>query len=122
MAKTHFTKWDTLPIVGVAALAIVMFLLFLPGVTPGAYAEVYRNGVLLKTLPLEEDASFVVQGEYTNVVTVRQGKVAVTETDCPGGDCKTCGWFSRAGSIVCLPNGLEVRVVAGIADVDVVVG
>ncbi len=121
MPKMRFCKWDVLPIAAVAALAVAVFLLFLPAKNPAICAEVYKNGTLLTRLPLSEDATFCVEGAYTNVITVRNGQVAVTESDCPGGDCKVCGWRETTGSIVCLPNAVEVRIV-GVADVDIIVG
>ncbi len=122
MVKMHFTKWDWIPIAMVAILAVAVFLMFLPSDTPAKYAEVYRNGELLARFPLDKDGTFLVEGEYTNVITVCNGKVAVTESNCPSGDCKNCGWLSTVGSIVCLPNAVEVRIIAGDADVDIVVG
>ncbi len=120
--KTRFSKWDILPIAAVAALALAVFLLFLPITEPAAQVEIYQGGNLLTTLPLDKDTIYTVTGAYTNIVTVKDGQVAVTQSNCPGGDCKNCGWSDTAGkSIVCLPNGLEVRVVAGNSNVDIVV-
>ena len=120
MAKMRFSKWDLLPIALVAALAVAVFLLFLPGKTPASYVQIYQDGKLVQTLSLAEDATFTVTGTYTNVITVSGGRVAVTHTDCPGGDCAGCGWRD-AGSIVCLPNRVEIRLVSQ-SDVDIVVG
>ena len=122
MERLHFTKWDMLSIGAVVALAAVVFFLLLPGKTPAAFVEIYQNGALVQRMALNEDASFCVEGEYTNVITVRDGKVAVTESSCPGGDCKNCGWLDNAGSIVCLPNRVEIRLVGAATDVDIVVG
>ena len=122
MEKLRFTKWDMLSIGAVAALAAAVFFLLLPAKTPAASVEIYQNGVLVQRLSLNEDASFCIEREYSNVITVRDGKVAVTESSCPGGDCKNCGWLGTAGSIVCLPNRVEVRLVGAAADVDIVVG
>lgn len=121
MEKYRFRKWDILPIAAVTVLAVVVFLLFLPLKTPATRVEVYQNGELVKVLSLDREQTLTVTGKYTNVITVQGGRVAITQTDCPGGDCKGCGWRDSAGSIVCLPNGVEIRVV-GNADVDIVVG
>lgn len=84
--------------------------------------EVYHRGRLLYTLPLDRDGEWTVEGTYKNVITIRDGRVAVTASDCPGGDCVHMGWESRAGrGIVCLPNRLELRL-TGVSDVDAVVG
>ena len=111
--KLRFCKWDIAPIAAVAALAVAVFFLFLPAKAPAQVAEVYQDGALLTRLPLSQNATFRVEGAYTNVITVRDGRVAVTESDCPGGDCKACAWLSSAGSIVCLPNGVEIRLSGG---------
>lgn len=120
----RFQKWDIAVIAAVALLAVLIFALFLPKDTAaGAYAEIYRDGELIKTVSLSRNQTFTVEGKYSNTVTVRDGKIAVTESGCPGADCVHCGWISGTGrSIVCLPNGLEIRVVAGDSDVDFVVG
>ena len=119
--KTAFGKWDMLAVAGVLLLAAVVFVLFLPK-GEAAYAQIYQDGKLIKTVLLSEDQSITVQGRYRNTVTVRDGKIAVTASDCPGEDCVHCGWLDSAGrSVVCLPNGLEIRVVTG-GEVDFVVG
>ena len=118
-----FRKTDILAIALVAVLAVLVALCFLPGKAPGGQVQVYRDGVLIRTLPLRTDQQFRVEGTYENTVTIRDGKVAVTASNCPGEDCVSCGWIASAGrSIVCLPNGVEVRVVAVESDVDMVVG
>ncbi len=124
MEKMRFRVGDALAVALVIVLAAVVFLCFLPKQSAEAAAvEVYLDGELVKTLPLDEDVEFTLDGKYHNTVTVRQGKVAITESDCPGEDCVACGWVSGSGrSIVCLPNGVEIRVVADGGDVDFVVG
>ena len=119
--KTRFSLWDILPIAAVAAVSAAVFLLFLPGKAPADSVEIYQNGTLMETLPLNRDGSYTLEGEYRNVVTVQNGKAAITESSCPGGDCVACGWLGRQGSIVCLPNGVEIRVITASADVDIVV-
>lgn len=114
---------DILAVALVAALAVLVALCFLPGNAPGGQVQVYRDGVLIQTMSLQTDQEFRVGGAYENTITIRDGKVAVTASSCPGEDCVGCGWIGAAGrSIVCLPNGVEVRVVAVASDVDMVVG
>ena len=118
-----FRKTDILAIALVVVMAVLVALLFLPGKTPGGQVQIYRDGRLIQTLSLQKDQQVRVSGAYENTVTVRDGKVAVTASDCPGEDCVGCGWIEVAGrSIVCLPNGVEVRVVEATGDVDMVVG
>ena len=122
--RLRFQKGDVTVIAGIVLLALLVFFAFLPPKdAPAAYAEIYQEGKLLKTVLLSQDQEFTVTGKYTNTVTVCNGKIAVTHSDCPGGDCVSCGWADGVGrSIVCLPNALEIRVMAGSGDVDFVVG
>ena len=77
----------------------------------------------LKTLSLDEDTCFAISGAYTNEITVKDGQIAITASDCPGEDCVHSGSGGSVGrSIICLPNRVEIRVVAGQTDVDFVVG
>lgn len=118
----RFQKGDWIAILAVVCLAVLVLVLFLPKSTDDAVVEIYHNGTLEKTLPLSQDGSYSVEGSYTNVITIQSGKVAVSQSDCPGRDCVACGAISSAGrSLVCLPNGVEVRIVSG-SDVDFVVG
>ena len=122
--RLRFQKGDFLAIGAVLLLAAAVFALFLPARnTEAAVVEIYHNGERLHAFPLNVDRQFTVEGDYTNVVTISGGKVAITESSCPGGDCVSCGWASSAGrSIVCLPNGVEIRIVGAQSEVDFVVG
>ena len=120
----HFRKGDFLAIATVVLLAVLVGMCFLPKDSSGAVmAEVYQDGTLIKTLPLDTDISFEISGNYTNTVTVSGGAISITASDCPGEDCVHSGAIDSSGrSIVCLPNGVEVRVVSQTSDVDFVVG
>ena len=120
----RFRKGDILAIILVAVLAVSVAVCFLPKDSSEAVmAEIYQDGELLHTLPLDEDISLDISGRYTNTVTVKDGKISVTASDCPGEDCVHSGEIYAMGrSLVCLPNGVEVRVVSGSSDVDFVVG
>lgn len=121
--QLRFQKWDIAVIGAVLALAVLIFVLFLPKQEAAACAEIYLNGELVKTVSLSEDQEFTVAEKYSNTITVSSGKIAVTASDCPGEDCVHSGWMEATGrSIVCLPNGLEIRIVSGSGDVDFVVG
>lgn len=120
----RFRKGDLLAIALVVILAVSVAVCFLPKNTSApVQAEIYQDGNLLKTVSLEEETSFVVTGKYTNIITVEDGRIAITASDCPGEDCVHSGGIHTTGrSIVCLPNGVEVRVVNAASDVDFVVG
>ena len=123
-ARLKFQKGDVLAIVLVVALAVAVLLCFLPDKDTGAaVAQIYQNGELIKTVELDTSREFTVEGSYTNVITVENGKISITASDCPGEDCVRSSAIEAPGrSIVCLPNGVEVRVVGSSSDVDFVVG
>lgn len=122
--KKGFKPGDLLAVGGVLLLAVLSFLPFLPQkAEEAASAQVYLNGELIMTVSLEQDRQFPVEGDYTNIVTVRDGQIAITKSNCPGQDCVHSGAIDSPGrSLVCLPNALEIRVISGQSHVDFVVG
>ena len=122
--RLRFQKGDIFAVALVVMLAIVTVFCFLPKDDSVArVAEIYLNGERIETLDLSKDQMVSIDGNYHNTVTVSGGKVAITASDCPGEDCVHSGAITAPGrSIVCLPNGVEVRVVGQSADVDFVVG
>ena len=120
----RFRKGDMLAITAVLILAVAVAVSYLPQNHSGPVkAQVYLEGELVKTLSLDEDTFFEIAGRYTNEITVENGQIAITASDCPGEDCVHSGAIHATGrSIVCLPNEVEVRVVSGASDVDFVVG
>ncbi len=121
--KLKFCKYDLIAIVIVIALIILSSFVFwkVVGTEEGSRVVVYEDGKVIREIPLTEETEFVVEGLYTNKIAVRDGKAAVIESDCPGGDCMHSGWISESGrSIICLPNRVEVRI-EGESDVDFVV-
>lgn len=106
---------------GVAAVCAVLSLWLLRP-TKAAAVEVWSEGKLIQTLSLTVDQMITVETETgKNVVTVSNGKVAVTEADCPDKYCMDRGWCSGGVQIVCLPNQLVLKFVGETA-VDGVAG
>ena len=91
--------------------------------TEGASAvEIWSDGVLVDTWSLSVDQSITVAyDDGYNVVTVKNGKVAVTEATCPDHYCMQRGFCDGGVQIVCLPNRLVLKFV-GAQTVDAVVG
>lgn len=118
-----FKIGDLVAVAAVLLLAVLCFLGFLPRGEEASCAQIYQGGELLMTVSLDTDRQFPVEGDYRNVVTVRDGQIAITASDCPGQDCVHSGAIHSPGrSLVCLPNALEIRVISGQSDVDFVVG
>ena len=103
--------WITL-LAAVTAVCLGLSLCLLqPGKTAGA-VRVISQGKVLHTLSLSEDREIEVTTDRgTNVVTIKDGKVAVTRATCPDGYCMDRGFCSGGTQIVCLPNRVVVTVV-----------
>ena len=105
----------------ILCLGLSAFLL-LPG-EDAAYAEIRSQGQVLKVVDLSRDQQFTVDtpdGGH-NVVTVRDGKIAVTEANCPDHYCMQRGFCSSGAQIVCLPNQLVIQF-TGESTIDAVIG
>lgn len=114
-----FRKGDWLAILLVAALAVCTAAAYaVGGSAESGMVQVFQEGKLIREMALETDAEMIVEGDYSNTVTVADGKVFFSDSDCPGRDCVHSGRISSPGrSLVCLPNRVEIRV-AGSSDVD----
>ena len=101
---------------------IGLSLFFLSQGAPSDLAEVRSRGHLVKTIDLHIDQEFTVTDDAgSNVITVRDGKIAVTWADCPDGYCVDRGFCNSGSQIVCLPHGLVITF-KGESDVDFAVG
>lgn len=111
--RLKFRPGDLIAAAVIAVLAVAVAFVFFSGRSEGpAEAEIRRNGELICTVPLDTDTEFTVEGSYINTVTVKEGEIAVTSSNCPGEDCVHSGWKGTSGqSIVCMPNLLEIRIV-----------
>ena len=95
--------------------------LLLPGL-PAEAVQVISEGKVLYTLPLNTDTQVTVTTALgSNVVAVKDGKVAVIEADCPDHYCMDRGWCNSGAQIVCLPNRL-VLAFTGAQSIDGVSG
>ena len=89
-------------------------------------ARVYLDGVLIETLDISPSAgsySITVDSEYgVNVITVDNGRVCISDADCPDGSCIRLGWVGGGMTpIVCLPHKLVIEMhSAKMPDVDAV--
>ena len=115
------TGWITI-LAGIFLVCLALSLwLLLPG-EEAELVEVWSEGKLLYSLRLDADQSMEVVSQYgKNTVTVKNGKVAVTQADCPDHYCMDRGWCDSGTPIVCLPNRLVLKFV-GNQPVDGAVG
>ena len=72
-------------------------------------ATITSNGKLVRTVDLSVDQQFTIHSaDGYNVITVADGKIAVTEASCPDHYCMARGFCSSGAQIVCLPNRLVI--------------
>lgn len=121
--RLSFLKGDILAILFVLVVAAAVMMAFLPeGSEENHIAQIWQDGKLLREVSLDGSGNIEVTGEYVNVISVEDGRICISESDCPGADCVHSGWISSPGrSVVCLPNRVEVRI-TGISEVDFAVG
>ena len=77
---------------------------------PAATAQITSGGQVILIVNLSEDQTFTVTAPKggVNTITVRSGKIAVTEASCPDHVCMSMGWRQGGVPIACLPNELII--------------
>ena len=106
-------------ILAVSTAVSVIFLL--PGEW-ATHAQIISDGRVIRVVDLSVDQEFTVtNGEGYNVITVKDGAIAVTEASCPDHYCMHRGFCSSGMQIVCLPNAMIIRFL-GEQEVDGAVG
>ncbi len=100
-------------------LAIVsVFTIFIikSSETAGKTAKIYLNSKLVRTVSLNKDCEFKIKSEKDgekgyNIIRVKNGKISVIESDCKNQICVRHGAIDNdLLPIVCVPNGLVIRV------------
>ena len=111
--RLKFCIGDVIVIGFVVMLAILIGVVFWikTGTEEGNLVVVYREGEKIQELSLNKNTEVFIENSYTNKLVVKDKKVAIVESDCPGMDCVHSGWISGKGrSLVCLPNRVEIRI------------
>ena len=118
-------KTRTWILIFAAILAVCLgasFYFFRPG-EASTHAEITRQGQVVKTVDLRIDQDFTVDSENGgyNIITVKDGKIAVTQASCPDHYCMKRGFCNSGTEIVCLPNRMTIRFL-GLQEIDAVIG
>lgn len=113
-----FRKNDVLFAAAVLFTAVVVyFAVQLVYGTEGASVQVMKDGEVYAQYPLNEDRKVQIdygQSEGKNVLVIENGRVSVTEADCPDKLCVKQKAISKNGeSIVCLPHKLVITIAGG---------
>lgn len=71
----------------------------------GDYVEVIVDNHVQKVISLNDD------GEYSNIITIKNREVYMKSSDCPDQICVKQGKIKKQGeSIICLPHKLVIRI------------
>ena len=108
---------------GVFLLSLLGSYFVLRGQPYAAQAQISSGGNVVKTVNLRENQQFTITAPNggENMLTVRDGKIAVTGATCPDHYCMKRGFRASGTDIVCLPNQLVIHFI-GAQAVDAAVG
>lgn len=108
-------KRDIILVLSMVIIAAAAFLIINFAVKKdGSYAVIKVDGSVIKTLDLNSGETTIEVNGYqggVNKVVINDGKVSMTEADCPDELCVKTGKISRVGeTIVCLPHRVVVEI------------
>lgn len=90
-------------------VVLILAFLWLFTAKAGDSAAIYVDGELYERVSLSKDNKIEVKSKYgENTVVIKDGKVSITNSDCPGKDCEKGEISETSRSLVCLPNRLTV--------------
>ena len=78
----------------------------------GDYVEVIVDNHVQKVISLNDDGEYQVDdGEYSNIITIKNREVYMKSSDCPDQICVKQSKIKKQGeSIICLPHKLVIRI------------
>lgn len=107
-------KRDIILVLSLVIIAAAAFLIINYGVKKnGKYVVIKVDGRVIKTLELDRETSIEVNGYQggVNEIVIKDGKVSMTDADCPDKLCVKTGKISKTGeTIVCLPHRVVVEI------------
>lgn len=109
----RFTPFDLLLVAGVVTLAVFLIMSSVAKASgPGETAVVEVNGREVMKISLRENRDYAIDGfRGKSYVSVRDGQVHMTDSDCPDKLCVKMGWISHNDtSVICLPNRVVIRI------------
>ena len=110
--------------IALVAVLLIFIAIWLFPAKSGDCVNIYVDGELYKSLPLEMDSEIAVRSEFgANTVIIKNKKVFVTDATCPDKLCEKQAIEKSGRSIVCLPNRVSVFIEGEKSDekIDVVI-
>ena len=92
-------------------ICVGLSLPLLTGQEDAAYAEIISDGQVMHVVDMNVDQTIHVTTDNggKNTITVKDGRIGVTDASCPDHYCMDRGMCSGGVQIVCLPNRLVIR-------------
>jgi hypothetical protein len=108
------TTADKLLIAVFACLVVASFAFVNALSGEGSVVLIQVDGAIVHKTSLRETHTIAVHGTQGQLtVEIREGKVAITQAQCPNHICVKTGWRAHSGEIiVCVPNNAVVRIAA----------
>ncbi|MBR4949633.1 MAG: NusG domain II-containing protein [Clostridia bacterium] len=105
-------KGDIIVFIGVILLILLISVITFPK-SDGDVVEITVNEKTT-TYSLFENVTIETNGEYNNVVVIKDKKVRVSDARCPDKVCKNTGEISKKGqSIICVPEKMIIKIKGG---------
>ncbi len=109
-------KTDLLLLAGLLLLSAVCFFAYrFLAADAGTAVVIAVDGVAVGEYSLYENRIITIEGTNgTDVLEIKDGYASMLSAECPDGICVKHSPVNRSGeSIICLPNRISVKVVAG---------
>ena len=102
----------------IVGIAMSYFLSF--GQDTGSELIISCDGEKFGSYSLYEDREIVIErDDHINKVTIKNGTVSMSFSDCHGQDCIHQGEITKSGeAIICLPNKVVLEIEGGEAEYD----
>jgi hypothetical protein len=108
-------KADIILTVALIAIGLVMSYTLSFGKSDGDLLTVTLNGEKYGSYSLTEDREITVDEDgHTNKITIKDGVVSMSFSNCHGQDCVDSRDISQSGeNIICLPHKLVLEITGG---------
>lgn len=118
------TLSDVIFTVIISAVCILIFAFFGANAANDAVRVVIKqDGEVIASLPADKTTLYEIDGDYRNVIEIRDGEVSVAYTDCPDKSCQRMGSINSGGqAIVCAPNKVSVYIEGIDSEIDAYTG
>lgn len=118
----YIKKADIFLFVALVFMGLFLSWLSLTGSDSGKAAVITVDGKLYGTYSVSKDQTIEIsQNGHTNKITIKDGAVQMSYSDCHNQVCVNDGKITRTNqSIVCLPNRVMVEITGGEEGLDAV--